>query len=80
MSNNTQTLTLIEQFFIEIGKYGDISQIPKEVIDKYMEMEKYNMCQFASDYSSYELEQNKPAIKGAVVSMCPWTFYQNRRQ
>jgi hypothetical protein len=29
-------LTLIEQFIIECGNYGDTAQIPDEVIEKYI--------------------------------------------
>ena len=32
--------TLIEQFVIECGKYGDTAQIPDEVIEKYIRREK----------------------------------------
>jgi hypothetical protein len=31
--------TLIEQFVIECGKYGDTAQIPNDVIEKFKEME-----------------------------------------
>ena len=34
---------------------------------------------FADEYASYVLEQSKPGIKGAMVSMCAWTFFKNRR-
>ena len=37
MTNSKQTL--IEQFVIECGKYGDTAQIPDEVIDEAKEME-----------------------------------------
>jgi len=38
------------------------------------------MCEFAAEYAQYELQQNKPGIKGAMVSMCAWTFFKNRRK
>jgi hypothetical protein len=38
------------------------------------------MCEFAAEYAQYELQQNKPGIKGAMVSMCAWTFFKNRKQ
>jgi hypothetical protein len=41
MSNNE--LTLIEQFVIECGKYGDTAQIPDEVIEKYISKERANI-------------------------------------
>jgi hypothetical protein len=41
MSNNE--LTLIEQFVIECGNYGDTAQIPDEVIEKYIRKEKANI-------------------------------------
>ena len=37
MTNNKQTL--IQQFVIECGKYGDTAQIPDDVIEKFKEME-----------------------------------------
>jgi hypothetical protein len=78
MTNNKQTL--IEQFVIECGKYGDTAQIPDEVIEKYIKREIHAMCEFATEYAAYELQQNKPGIKGAMVSMCAWTFFKSRRQ
>jgi len=78
MTNNKQTL--IEQFLIECGKYGDTAQIPDEVIEKYIKREIHAMCEFATEYAQYELQQNKPGIKGAMVSMCAWTFFKNRRK
>jgi hypothetical protein len=78
MTNNKQTL--IEQFVIECGKYGDTAQIPDEVIEKYIKREIHAMCEFAAEYAQYELQQNKPGIKGAMVSMCAWTFFKNRRK
>lgn len=77
MSNNKP---LIEQFLIECGNYGDTAQIPDEVIEKYIKMEKHAMCEFATEYAEYERQQNKPGIKGAMVSMCAWTFFKNRKQ
>ena len=35
--------TLIEQFLIECGKYGDTAQIPDEVIETYIRREKIKM-------------------------------------
>ena len=39
----------------------------------------HEMCVFADEYASYVLEQSKSGIKGAMVSMCAWTFFKNRR-
>jgi hypothetical protein len=79
MTNNKQQ-TLIEQFLIECGKYGDTAQIPDEVIEKYIKREIHAICEFATEYAAYELQQSKPGIKGAMVSMCAWTFFKSRRQ
>ena len=38
----------------------------------------HEMCVFADEYASYVLEQSKSGIKGAMVSMCAWTFFKNR--
>ena len=38
----------------------------------------HEICVFADEYASYVLEQSKPGIKGAMVSMCAWTFFKNR--
>jgi hypothetical protein len=48
--------------------------------DEEMVKAKYEheMCLFADEYASYVLEQSKPGIKGAMVSMCAWTFFKNR--
>jgi predicted house-cleaning noncanonical NTP pyrophosphatase (MazG superfamily) len=54
-------------------KRGDIFEQAKE---KY----EHEMCEFAAEYAQYELQQNKPGIKGAMVSMCAWTFFKNRRK
>jgi hypothetical protein len=48
----------------------------KQAKEKY----EHEMCLFAAEYAQYELQQNKPGIKGAMVSMCAWTFLKNRRQ
>jgi hypothetical protein len=43
MINNKQTL--IEQFVIECGNYGDTAQIPDEVIEKFKEMDKAQIAE-----------------------------------
>ena len=49
-----------------------------EVIEQAKEKYEHEMCVFADEYASYVLEQSKPGIKGAMVSMCAWTFFKNR--
>jgi hypothetical protein len=44
MSNETKQ-TLIEQFVIECGKYGDTAQIPNEVIERFIKLENDKMEQ-----------------------------------
>jgi hypothetical protein len=63
-----------------------IGDLPPEKILKIYELaqqakEKYEheMCVFADEYASYILDQSKLGIKGAMVSMCAWTFFKNRR-
>jgi hypothetical protein len=41
--------TLIEQFLIECGKYGDTANIPDEVIETYIRREKIKMEDIESD-------------------------------
>ena len=41
--------TLIEQFLIECGKYGDTAQIPDEVIETYIRREKIKMEEIEID-------------------------------
>jgi hypothetical protein len=48
----------------------------KQAKEKY----EHEMCVFADEYASYVQEQSKEGIKGAMVSMCAWTFFKNRRQ
>jgi hypothetical protein len=52
--------------------WDDIKQQAKE---KY----EHEMCVFADEYACYILDQSKLGIKGAMVSMCAWTFFKNRR-
>ena len=47
MTNNKQTL--IEKFVIECGKYGDTSQIPDEVIERFIKLENDKMEQIELD-------------------------------
>jgi hypothetical protein len=48
----------------------------KQAKEKY----EHEMCLFADEYASYVQEQSKEGIKGAMVSMCAWTFFKNRRK
>ena len=49
-----------------------------EILEQAKEKYEHEMCVFADKYASYVLEQSKPGIKGAMVSMCAWTFFKNR--
>jgi GH24 family phage-related lysozyme (muramidase) len=89
MSNNKQSSVewyIIERHDIEIqSRLGKISPIEyDEQLTKAEQQakEKYEheMCEFAAEYAQYELQQNKPGIKGAMVSMCAWTFFKNRKK
>jgi len=68
MTNNKQTL--IEQFVIECGNYGDTAQIPDEVIEKFKEMEIAEMeMSYADGYAEgYKrvLELTKWAIENVI--------------
>ena len=50
-----------------------------EILEQAKEKYEHEMCLFADEYASYVLEQSKHGIKGAMVSMCAWTFFKNRR-
>lgn len=51
----------------------------KEILQQAKEKYEHEMCVFADEYASYILDQSKLGIKGAMVSMCAWTFFKNRR-
>ena len=51
--------TLIEQFVIECGKYGDTGQIPDEVIETYIRREKIKMEEIELD-----------AKESAIIKQC----------
>ena len=61
---------------IKIGKENIELPSDEEMVKAKYEHE---MCVFADEYASYVLEQSKSGIKGAMVSMCAWTFFKNRR-
>lgn len=91
MSNNKQSSIklFIEQLEEKGGAWENVSirrlNISIDVSD-YMELKQqakakyeHEMCVFADEYASYILDQSKSGIKGAMVSMCAWTFFKNRR-
>ena len=51
-----------------------------EMLEQAKEKYEHEMCVFADEYASYVQEQSKEGIKGAMVSMCAWTFFKNRRR
>jgi hypothetical protein len=74
MSNNKQQ-TAVEWLW-EIAYNRELTvEDWKQAKEKY----EHEMCVFADEYASYVQEQSKPGIKGAMVSMCAWTFFKNRR-
>ena len=75
MTNNKQQ-TAVEWLEQEMLK-PNLSM--KEILEQAKEKYEHEMCLFADEYASYVLEQSKPGIKGAMVSMCAWTFFKNRR-
>ena len=94
MSNNKQSMKLYTEEEIKRGLDNPVSfdmttdefisslspiELPsdEEVWDKAKY--EHEMCVFADEYASYVLEQSKSGIKGAMVSMCAWTFFKNRR-
>ena len=65
----------LENKKISIGEYAvTYFNLLEQAKAKY----EHEMCVFADEYASYVLEQSKPGIKGAMVSMCAWTFFKNR--
>ena len=51
-----------------------------EMLEQAKEKYEHEMCVFADEYASYVQEQSKEGIKGAMVSMCAWTFFKNRKK
>ena len=82
--NNDNELTVIiksDEFLITDWRTNVLPSDPIELpSDEEMVKTKYEheMCVFADEYASYVLEQSKSGIKGAMVSMCAWTFFKNR--
>jgi hypothetical protein len=80
MSNNKQSS--VEWLAIELWEQmitkGDGVEL-KELLEQAKEKYEHEMCVFADEYASYILDQSKLGIKGAMVSMCAWTFFKNRR-
>lgn len=88
MNNNKESS--VEWYDNEIGKLFNQFIVDKITIYEFrteqlklkqQAKEKYEheMCLFADEYASYILDQSKLGIKGAMVSMCAWTFFKNRR-
>jgi hypothetical protein len=80
-NNNKQTAVewLIEQLRNNENirwRGTNIIELGVQAKEKY----EHEMCEFAAEYAQYELEQSKEGIKGAMVSMCAWTFFKNRRK
>jgi predicted secreted Zn-dependent protease len=83
--------TLIEQFVIECGKYGDTAQIPDEVIEQYIrrekrkieeakvkaqKMEKQMAIKIYADYENYLEEEFKNQCGGQAVVLSFEEFYE----
>ena len=87
MSNNKQQ-TAVSWFVKRVESISNDKSLTKEdsirlynqAIEQAKEKYEHEMCVFADEYASYVLEQSKPGIKGAMVSMCAWTFFKNRRK
>jgi hypothetical protein len=82
MTNNKQQ-TAVEWLIEQLRNNENIRWRGTNIIELGVQAkEKYEheMCEFATEYAAYELQQNKPGIKGAMVSMCAWTFFKSRRQ
>ncbi len=77
MSNNKQNSV---EWLVEIlGKYNEeMVFLYQNEIEQAKAKYEHEMCVFADEYASYVLEQSKSGIKGAMVSMCAWTFFKNR--
>jgi len=65
---------------IETKNGEEFSSYYTEFIEQAKEKYEHEMCLFADEYASYVQEQSKEGIKGAMVSMCAWTFFKNRRK
>ena len=71
---NSEDKILLSQIPIELPSDLTLSDW-KQAKEEY----EHEMCLFADEYASYILDQSKLEIKGAMVSMCAWTFFKNRR-
>jgi hypothetical protein len=83
MSNNEfgSVEWLYNEMVIKLYKLQKIeyTHIFLEELEQAKAKYEHEMCVFADEYASYVLEQSKSGIKGAMVSMCAWTFFKNRR-
>ena len=75
MSNNKRSS--VEWLYNKM--YEHRGNITIEEFEQAKEKYEHEMCVFADEYASYILDQSKLGIKGAMVSMCAWTFFKNRR-
>jgi len=81
MTNNKQQ-TAVEWLVEKINEqkaWANPQQL-KPLIKQAQEKYEHEMCEFAAEYAQYEREQIKEGIKGAMSSMCAWTFFKNRRR
>ena len=63
-----------------LNEVSQMGSSEMDIIQQAKEVEKNNMCEFAAEFAEYEREQSKRRITGAMVSMCAWTFFKNRRE
>jgi hypothetical protein len=90
MTSNKQPTSVewqFEQLFNSFEKFNNGEYTFDEFLSTNLRIreqakEKYEheMCVFAHEYASYVQEQSKEGIKGAMVSMCAWIFFKNRRR
>jgi hypothetical protein len=80
MTNNKQQ-TAVEWLVEQFEKYYVFRDLKNTIVyQQAKEKYEHEMCLFADEYASYVQEQSKEGIKGAMVSMCAWTFFKNRRK
>jgi hypothetical protein len=82
MTNNKQQ-TAVEWLIEQLRNNENIRWRGTNIIElgeQAKEKYEHEMCLFADEYASYVKEQSKGGIKGAMSSMCAWTFFKNRRR
>ena len=72
--------TAVEWLLDRIEDVDLTEKLWENVKQQAKEKYEHEMCLFADEYASYVQEQSKEGIKGAMVSMCAWTFFKNRRK